>query len=672
VLVTDNKKSTDNSHLNNIHAAVHENQEPIVVIGNGPVGIRFIQSLQKRDPDKHIIVYGKEPWEPYNRVKLSSVLSGETKFSEIKTSTFDTSKENIDCRYNCEVIKVDPVSKIIFDDRGGCQSYEKLVLATGSHAHIPNIKGIDQKGVYVFRDLTDTQHLLARQVRARNVVVIGGGLLGLEAAKAMQRNNTEVTIIEHTPRLMNSQLDETASEVLREYIMSQGIKVRLGDSVKEIIKDKHGISSIRLSSCVTIDCDTIIVSTGIKSNIELARQANLSVGRGIRVDDSMRTSAKDVYAIGECCEHRDKVYGLVAPGYEQAEVAAHSILNGSSKYKGSITATNLKVIDNPVFSMGEILNEGYQSSYIEYKFRDYNSGVYRKIIVKNKRIVGAIAVGEWHERGRVQTLIDKRKMIMPWQLVRFKKYGKLIKDQEESSVNKWPGNTIICNCTGKTRAQLSKAISTGCTSLDSLAKETGASLVCGSCKPHLVNLIGSNEKLAPVKMARTISVISIMSLILIAGLLSIGGFYYNQSASDALQYDILWRSSLVKQISGFGILTLSIASVSISLRKRLKKINYGHFDIWRGLHIIVSIAAIAALIAHTGFRAGNNLNLYLMTTFIVMLVFGMLSAMVIGNLHRLDQVTVTGIRKKMLWGHILLFWPIPALLTFHIIKSYYF
>jgi len=645
---------------------------PVVVIGSGPVGLRFIQALRKRNPKQEVILYGKEPWEPYNRVKLSLLLSGEANFSQLKNISYDENDNLLHCRFNCAVVKIDTLRKMVIDERGGCQPYKKLVLAMGSRAHIPGIMGVEQKGVYVFRDMDDAQSLLARQVRTRKVVVIGGGLLGLEAAKAMQRNNTEVTVVEHTPRLLNTQLDAEGSALLREHVMSLGIKVRLGESVHKILSNKFGVCAVKLSSNVEIDCDTVIISAGIRPNVEIAREAHIAVGKGIRVDDSMCTNVDNVYAIGECCEHRKRIYGLVAPGYEQAEVAAHAITKGKSKYKGSISSTNLKVIDKSVFSMGVVLNEGYDSSYTEYKYSDHSQGVYRKIIIKNKRIVGAISIGDWSEKNRIQSLIDNKNILFPWHIIRFKKGGILFSEEENSDIQNWPSSAVVCNCTGKTRGELSKEILSGCQTVECLSENTGAGTVCGSCKPLVINLLGSVASVEPVRLSKSITATSIALLLVFFAYLTFGSVGYNHTSEGTFQWDVLWRSSLAKQITGFSILGLSVIAVVLSFRKRVAKFTLGDFDVWRGIHIFASLFSLFALFAHTGFRIGNNLNAMLMVSFFAMLLVGSLSAIVIANTHKFDLSTMTSIRKKLVWGHIILFWPVPVLLMFHVLKSYYF
>ena len=669
-----NLKRTElfDSSESSYQSGIFDGDLPVVVVGSGPVGLRFVQSLRKRDSSIPVVFYGKEPWEPYNRVKLSSLLSGDVKYQDITQTLPLYDDQKLITRFNCGVKMIDTVAKFIVDEHGGYQPYSKLVLATGSQPHVPNIKGIHQKGVYTFRDMTDAQNLVARQVRTRKVVVVGGGLLGIEAARAMQRNNTEVTIVEHTPQLMGSQLDEKAAEILREYILSLGIKVRLNQPVKEVVSDEHGIVFIVLGDKSVIQCDTVIVSAGIKPNIDLARNAHLSVGRGIRVNDAMRTSDPDIYAIGECCEHRERIYGLVAPGYEQAEVAAHAICRGKSKYEGSTATTSLKVLDKNIFSMGQVNEQGYHPEIKELVYLNNEQGIYRKIVIKNSLLTGAIAIGNWREQGRIQSLIENKKRVMPWQLLRFNKTGNLLPDKEEADVRNWPASAVVCNCTGRTRAEITKAVLGGCNSLDKVALETGASSVCGSCKPLVQTLIGSEEKITPVRLFKTTGIFSLLVLLLFAIFLISGSMDYLTSAETAFKYDQLWRDGTLKQITGFTVLGLSALVILLSLRKRIKKISWGNFDLWRAFHIFVSIVAVAGLVAHTGMRMGNNLDFYLMLMFVAMLIVGSISAITISLAHKFDAITMIRVRKKLVWAHILLFWPVPVLLTFHVFKSYYF
>ncbi len=654
--------------------SVNEQQDqvaPIVVVGTGPVGIRAVQALLRRNSETSVIIYGDEPWEPYNRVRLSLLLAGDIKEDDISNRPELPASARVVQHHNCAVLAIDRAEHRIIDAAGRHQAYSTLILATGSRPHIPSIPGTHLAGVFTFRNMTDAQHLQARQVRSRRVVVIGGGLLGLEAARAMQRQHTEVVVIEHTNHLMNRQLDTASAELLREHIMGKGVRVLLQESVKEIVGG-YQVKGIRLRSGKEIECDTVIISTGIKPNIDLALNARLSVGRGIRVNDQMQTNDPAIYAVGECAEHRDHIYGLVTPGLEQAEVAAHTIVGGHSRYEGSIAATKLKVVNMPIFSMGLVNKEDSSRDLQEVIYQNRKEGIYRKLMLDRSRLVGAIATGEWDEQSRVQEVIRKQRRIWPWQLKRFRHQGVLWPEVESKSVVGWPAGTTVCNCTGVTRGELSQAMNDGCETLAAIKSCTGASTVCGSCEPLLTEMLGNKIDRKPVRAGKTLLGLSLLLLISVLTLFMSGPIPYSNSVDVPFAWDNLWRDSLLKQVSGFTLLGLSLLGLLLSLRKRWKRFAFGDFAIWRAVHVAIGLAIITSLLGHTGFRVGSYLNMYLMVGFIALLVLGAVAGSVISLEHRLDNVVARRLRNGFVWAHILLFWPIPVLLGFHILKSYYF
>lgn len=337
-------------HHRKIDKVLFNGKRPIVIIGTGPVGIRMLEELHAASLYHPIIIYGGEPWMPYNRVRLSSLLAGEISHDDILLSNDGLVSDPIVRRYNCKIVSIDRENKVVIDEFGKEQQYEKLILATGSEPFIPNIPGIELEGVFKFRDLNDTEKLIARRARSRKTVVIGGGLLGLEAARAMQRFSTSVTVIEHNNRLLFRQLDETGSNLFKKIVEDLDIEVLVSNQVKKINGDRF-VESIELRGGETIECDTLIVSAGIKPNVELAKNAGLAFGKGIKVNNAMQTSDTDIYAVGECCEHQGEVYGIVAPGFEQALIAAQNIASITTQYKGTLLATSLKVVGHPVFSI---------------------------------------------------------------------------------------------------------------------------------------------------------------------------------------------------------------------------------------------------------------------------------------------------------------------------------
>ena len=397
----------------------------IVIVGTGPVGMQFVHELVSRNIDKDIVVYGSEPVQPYNRVKLSDYLAGEAYRETLHIDETYSDMANIEYRYNCAVEWVDKKAKTITDADGRVQRYDSLVLVTGSVPFVPMFGNRQYEGVYTFRTLTEADELLSRKARTRHTVVIGGGLLGLETARAMQKYNTEVTIVEHNSWLMMQQLDEQGAALLRELVESSGINVVLNDSVVSVTGNRR-VEGITLRSGKNIACDTVIVAAGVRPNIALASDAGLVFRKGIRVDDHLQTSEKDIYAIGECAEHNEYVYGLIKPAFEQATVLADRLTGGDLIYVGSTSATQLKVMSQSVFSAGRTgVDEEASTSVKEYTFLDKEEGIYRKIRVFGVYIVGAIAVGKWHQSQLINEAIMEKRRIWFWQLLRFSYSGNI-------------------------------------------------------------------------------------------------------------------------------------------------------------------------------------------------------------------------------------------------------
>jgi len=647
-------------------------KKPVVVVGNGPVGMRVAQELLERLPDRPVVIYGDEPHEPYNRVRLSSWLAGELDTESLLQPLQRSSGARIDEHMGYRIESIDKDAKCVVDNTGRVQPYDKLVLATGSSPFVPGIPGVDLAGVFTFRNLDDANRLLARRARSHHTVVLGGGLLGLEAARGMQRGNTRVTVIELADRLLGQQLDATGSARLQAEVEALGIEVLIGEGVAEVLGEER-IRGVRLRSGRELFCDTLVLSTGIRPNIELARQAGLDIGRGIKVDDAMRTSAPHIYAVGECAEHRGRVYGLVGPGLEQAAVAAANIAGTEGHYAGSVTVSRLKVVGTQVFSMGPMGAGADPHDGTAHVYRDDARGIYRKILVRRQRLVGVIGIGDWAETVRLQTMIEGAGRIWPWQVMRFGLSGRIWPEREGQGVAAWPAQAAVCQCTGVTRGAVGDAILFGACSVADVSKATGASTVCGSCKPLVEELLGGRAAPEPVAMHRTL--LGTASVGLLAALLVVfaPALPYADSVQHPWHWDILWREGLFKQISGFTVLGLFAVGLLLSPRKRIKKLSgLGRFDAWRLVHIVLGLLVILGLVAHTGFRLGHGLNLLLIAAFSATLVLGALSTGVIALEHRIGGALARRLRRQSVLWHILLFWPVPVLLGWHVFKTYWF
>jgi nitrite reductase (NADH) large subunit len=641
---------------------------PVVIVGAGPVGIRTAQELARRRPDLPIVIYGEEQSEPYNRVRLSGFLVGELNWQALTRDLALPADANIETRYGYAVTAIDRAGRSVRDSSGFIQPYSTLVLATGSRPYVPDLPGVRLSGIYTFRDVRDAHRLLARRVFSRRTVVLGGGLLGLEAARAMQRFNTEVCVIEHFSRLMMRQLDEAGAHELLAHVRSLGIEVILGDGVRGITGGRS-VAGVLLRSERVIECDTVIVATGIQPNIELAREAGIHVGRGIRVDDRMATSDPHVHAVGECAEHRKRVYGFVAPGLEQAAVAAHSITGGRANYRGSHIAARLKVLDLPVFSIGPVTEEERLDLGREWHYRA--DGIYRKIVTWRGRLAGAIALGPCPELGRLQEGVMRGRRVWPWQLWRFLRTGAPWPETAQENVLAWPASATVCNCTGITRGMLGEAVAGGCRTVEALAARTGASTVCGSCRPLLAQLANGSGAVSPERGWKWLLGAGGFALPAAIALALVVLVPYAATVQVPWQWDMLWRESLWKQVSGFSVLGLSVLILLLSLRKRIRRFTLGDFPVWRVVHAVLGALTLAGLAVHTGGRLGANLNFLLIASFLGVVALGSVAGGVIALEHRIGAGAAR-LRRAWTWSHILLFWPIPVLLALHVFKTYYF
>ena len=665
------------SNSNVIPLPVHESATAIdtkparrvIVIGAGPVGMRFAQDFLNKEPNARVSIFSNEPYAPYNRVQLSSVLAGKVGVDSILTPLPSVAKHPNFSHQICTIKSIDSQAKLVTDFEGNDHSYDELVIATGSRPHVPNISGTDQTGVYTFRNLKDTEELYSRVSRSRHIVVVGGGLLGLEAARALRRANTQVTLIQQAPRLMNRQLDDTAADILRQKVEQLGIEIITESGVRKI----HGegrVTGVTLRNEQELSCDTVLLCAGIKTNERLAREAGIKVTRGIIVDDHLKTSIDHIYAIGECCEHRGETYGLVAPGFEQAAVLADVLTGGSAHYVGSLLVSRLKVVGESVCSMGEVVELGDSPQIKEIRYR--KGDVYRKIVLRRGCVIGAVGIGEWHEVQRIQEAFRSGRAILPWQQWRFAQTGDLWGSGSNDDPNDWPKSAIVCQCNNINQGQLVDAIGGGNNTLPELQQCTGAGTVCGSCKPLLNELLGSSSPAEKEKAASVVQIISLLAIVLTAFIFFMPESQVATSYLEKGPFEAIWNDKYWKQVTGFSLLGLSTLALSLSVRKRITSARLGEFAYWRVFHIVLGFLCAGLLIFHTGFHLGANLNRWLILDFLAILSLGAAAGLVVSFSHKFKPAAAKKIRKTWSWLHILVAWPLPMLLVFHIISVYYF
>ena len=465
-------------------------KERLVVIGNGMAGVATVEHVLTKRKDMSVTILGAEPYTNYNRVLLSSVLSGEVGLDEITLNPQKWYEENgIELHLDASVKKINKKEKfVIKNNKDDVYSFDKLLIATGSNAFIPPIKGIQNRGnlnqgIFTFRNLDDAKSMISWAQKCRKAIVIGGGLLGLEAARGLIRQGVEVTVVHLMDRLMDMQLDAAAAAILKKEINKLGINVLLGHCAEKIIGN-GSVEGLRFTNGKVYQADMIVIATGIRPNVELASEAGLEVNQGIVVNDYMQTSNPDIYAVGECAEHRGKVYGIVAPLMEQAKVAAGAIAGNSSlRYEGSVVATKLKVAGIPLASIGNFYEESAGCEALVYS--DQGASLYKKAVIQGGRVVGAILLGDLDDYSRFYEYIKNREDITLNR--RFLLIGQ---PKALTSVASMPDSATICGCMGVSKGAIVKAIEEyGLTSKEEVSEKTKACTSCKGCAPLIDQIL---------------------------------------------------------------------------------------------------------------------------------------------------------------------------------------
>ena len=369
-------------------------KQRLVVIGNGMSAIRTVEELLKLDSDQHqITVFGAEPHGNYNRILLSPVLAGEKRFEDIVTHDRAWyAKHGILLYTGNPVVAIDRARRVVTALDGLQVPYDRMLIATGSRPFVIPVPGHQLPGVIAFRDIHDVETMLEAARSHRHAVVIGGGLLGLEAANGLLRQGMTVTVVHVMDRLMERQLDQSAAKLLKAALEQRGMRFLLEANTAEIIGDGRA-TAVRFNDGSEVAADLVVMAVGIRPNVDLARAAGLHVERAIVVDDNLQTVTDPrVYAVGECVQHRKHVYGLVAPLWEQARVcAAHLAGFGHRRYGGSVTATRLKVTGIDLYSAGDFVGDADSEDLV---LRDRARGVYKRLVLKGNRIIGVVLYGD--------------------------------------------------------------------------------------------------------------------------------------------------------------------------------------------------------------------------------------------------------------------------------------
>jgi nitrite reductase (NADH) large subunit len=476
--------------LSHYPEALEVKKSKLVMVGNGMAGVRTIEELLKIAPELYdVTVFGAEPHPNYNRILLSPVLAGEQTLDEIVLNSWDWYKENnITLHAGKKVIEVDRIKRIVRSEDGTEVEYDRLLMCTGSNPFILPVPGKDLKGVIAYRDIADTNAMIDAAKKYKKAVVIGGGLLGLEAANGLMLRGMDVTVIHVMPWLMERQLDDVAGGLLRKSLEDRGLTFMMGAQTQELIPDKDGrVMALRFKDGKEIPADLVVMAVGIRPNVELAQSMRLHCDKGIVVNDTMQTvTDARIYSVGECAAHRGIAYGLVAPLFEQAKVAANHLAQfGIGRYSGSLTSTKLKVTGIDLFSAGNFTGgEGFE----EIVMSDPFGGVYKKLVIKDDKLVGACLYGDTVDGSYYFKLLrdgknvsDIRDKLMFGEAAINNGIGD-VGHQGHTKAASMLDSDEVCGCNGVNKGTICKAIrEKGLFTLDEVKKHTKASASCGSC-----------------------------------------------------------------------------------------------------------------------------------------------------------------------------------------------
>ncbi len=461
-------------------------KQKLVMIGNGMAGIRTIEEILERANDLYdITVIGKEPYPNYNRIMLSNILQNKMTVEETIMNPYEWYEEHgIELITNDPVIEVDRANQSVTTANGIEVSYDKLIFATGSKAFVIPVPGSTLPSVIGWRTIDDTEQMMNIAKTKKKAIVIGGGLLGLECARGLLDQGMEVTVLHLAEWLMEMQLDRKAGNMLKADLEKQGMKFEMQANTTEILGEDD-VEGVKLADGREIPADLVVMAVGIRPYTEVAKESGLDVNRGIVVNDVMQTSDSNVYAVGECAEHNGKVYGLVAPLYEQGKVLADHLTNKETNgYKGSTTFTSLKVSGCDLYSAGQIVENAEIKGIEIFNSVDNN---YKKIFLKDGNVVGAVLYGDIDDGSRFYNMMKKGASTEDYTLVSL-----LTKGGEEASLSiaDMADDETICGCNGVDKGTIVNAITeNGFTTVEEVTAKTKAGNSCGKCKPQIAQIL---------------------------------------------------------------------------------------------------------------------------------------------------------------------------------------
>ncbi|WP_342046946.1 nitrite reductase large subunit NirB [Bacillus sp. OTU530] len=460
-------------------------KQKLVLVGNGMAGVRCIEEILQHNPDAfEITIFGSEPHVNYNRILLSTVLQGSTSVADIVINDRDWYEQNNIQLFSGETVAaIDTEKKVIKTDQDRKVPYDILILATGSVPFMLPLPGADKDGVIAFRTIEDCQTMVETAKQYKKAVVIGGGLLGLEAARGLLNLGMDVHVVHIADYLMERQLDRTAAKMLQAELEAQGMKFLLEKHTAEIAGEDR-VERLVFKDGTEVEADLVVMAVGVRPNVRLAQESGIEVNRAIVVNDYLETSVPNVYAVGECVEHRGMVYGLVKPLYEQGKILAKRICGIDSEgYEGSVLSTQLKISGVDVFSVGQFIEDETAKAVTIHNAAD---GIYKKAVFREDKMIGAVLFGDTKDGTKLLDIIVKQRDVSDTDKV------SLLQSSSDSGneVAQMAHSSIICNCNGVSKGSIIEAVQTkGLTTVEEIKACTKASGSCGGCKPLVADLL---------------------------------------------------------------------------------------------------------------------------------------------------------------------------------------
>ena len=647
----------------------------LAVVGNGIAGLRLCERLAESPATARmrVIAFGDEAAPAYDRVRLGEALRDAKPESLTLREAAWYAEQGIELRLGSRVASVDVREHTLRCADGAALAFDQLVFATGSAAIVPPISGLSLPGVLRYRTLDDALQIRAAGRAAAasgaRAAVLGGGLLGLEAARLLQGFDCDVLVIERAPHLLPRQLPLVASRALEERLRELRLDLRVNVRLHEVARAGERLR-LQLSDGASVEVGLLVVAVGVRPRDELARGAGIACHRegGIVVDDFLRTSHSDVFAIGECARHRAVVPGLAAPVLAMADTAAANLCGASRRFEGGVFVTRLKADGIEVAAIGETLaaSEGTELACHQSK------AATRCLVLAGGRPIGAAAVGAWSDLHELHAQIADGRPIGQRALDRFHRTGQLGRASAWVPPTEWPEAALVCACNGVSAGTLRAALAAGARTPAALRERTRAGTGCGSCGAIVEAFAGIEPPHAARSPARGLGIAAALALTLVALFVAISPGRFAESVQDQRAIERLWSDGTLRQLTGFSALALATGTLALSLRRRWPQLLRGSLARWRTLHGAVGVLAVAAVLLHTGLRAGSNLDRALFASLLWIAAAGALAGIAAALEPHVPAPARARLRLATARAHTLSFWPFPVLAAAHVLKVYWF